>query len=80
MDDDQKHRHFQLISRLVEIVTELDWIIGIPARDLDKMVDGLILGTPDFVKTLSIVLYEKNMLKDINGDDIVKKKKDPTFH
>lgn len=81
MDDAQKQRHYELVLQLIEIATELDWVIAIPAADLNQTVEGVVLGTSNFIEELAVSL-DKVRLQYLESNDIVnsKKKKDPTFH
>jgi len=77
----------ELVIQLVEIATELDWHIAIPASDLNQQVEGVVLGTQSFVESIASILpgselqyleieekvLEEAKKKDSGGND-------PTFH
>jgi len=50
MDDftDSQAKQRDLIQQLADIAAELGWLIAIPPGE-DKLVQGLVLGTQDFV-------------------------------
>jgi hypothetical protein len=49
-DFSDSEKQQKLIQELAEIVEELGWIIGIPTNgETDEKVNGLIIGTEDFV-------------------------------
>jgi hypothetical protein len=56
---DDKQKQYDLISKLAEIVTELDWVIGLPTGT-DDLVPGLIVGTEAFVREVVETYYGPN--------------------
>ena len=87
MNINQKKRHMELVIQLVEIATELEWHIAIPAADLNQMVEGVVLGTQGFVETVAGSLQTTELqyleIEEKVMDEAKKRKSgsnDPTFH
>lgn len=51
----------ELIDKLAEICEELGWSIGVPADDDTAPVDGLIVGTEEFIM---------GIVESINGESL----------
>lgn len=53
MSDDIKQRQYELVEIISEAAEELGWIIAIPQEaDNDELVQGLILGTEEFITNI----------------------------
>lgn len=87
-------RQQELITQLAEICEELEWVVGLPKEDDDKMVPGLIIGEEAFVMqvvaayTDDYEVYAKDSATDGMHEVPPKQeeipsatpKKKPTFH
>lgn len=69
--------------QLVQISTELEWHIAIPAADLNQMVEGIIMGTEPFIRTVAESINNTE-LKYLETEELVQsqniKRKKPTSH
>ena len=51
--DDIKQRQYELVEIISDAAEELGWIIAIPQEgDNDELVQGLILGTEEFITNI----------------------------
>lgn len=65
---DETSKQFELIQKLTDIVAELGWVIALPEGD--GIVDGLIVGTPQFAEEVGKLCYGDNFdIYQKNGDD-----------
>lgn len=76
----------EIIDMLQSICEEMGWVIGIPSdEDSDEVVDGLIIGTEEFVySVVSAVrgdheIFSKNIGEE-NMKELPAPKKKVTFH
>jgi hypothetical protein len=55
MSNSKKRSDSEVISELAALVDELGWVIGLP--DDDEQVQGLIIGTREYVEDVVEVYY-----------------------
>lgn len=65
-----KSKQRKLTQDLVDICIELDWVIGIPLTDT---TEGLVVGTPQYVKTVCDKHYGKNNYEIISKESALEK-------
>lgn len=70
-------RYLRLVNALIDITDEVGWKIAIPATDASKAVDGLFVGSPEFIATVVEILHT-NAYTPTTAP--LKNKKPVTFH
>jgi hypothetical protein len=86
--DDLTNEQSKLIQAIIDACEKLGWAVALPTENIDDHVDGMIIGTPDYIHGLiggsdehDIGLMEEDLsdeFENLDADDFTKSNVDLT--